>query len=109
MKTMTIVLVLVAVAVFLALGSGYMAVAKSTAKAMASDQTISGCEKEFKSMDVGNKGYVTEQEFHAEWDGMGAHKGLGPVGSGSTVFYSANSSGDGRLTEDQYCAWKGRP
>lgn len=109
MKTMTTVLVLVAVAMFLALGSGYMAVAKSTAKAMASGQTISWCENEFRSMDIGNKGYVTEQEFDAAWDGLGAHKGLGPVGSGSTVFYSANTSGDGRLTENQYCVWKGRP
>ncbi|GKT10743.1 hypothetical protein [Desulforhabdus sp. TSK] len=108
MKMLISVFVVITVAALLALGSGYMAVAKSTAKA-AGDQAISGCEKEFMSMDAGNKGYVTEQEFHAAWDGLGAHKGLGSVGSGSTVFYSANTSGDGRLTRDQYCRWKGRP
>jgi|GEM_PF-6957667 len=106
MKTLPIFVVAVAAAVLLGFGSSYL-FAGHEGKPLTMEQQ-SECWGLFEAMDGGDKGYVTFYEFYNATHGKGGHKGLAPIGSGATKFYSADKDGDNRLTKGEYCAWRFR-
>jgi hypothetical protein len=99
MKSIVTVMVVVFVAVLLALGSGSVKAASTGAMAK--------CEQQFKSLDVGNRGYLAPEQIHEGMYGH-AHKGLGPTGKGDSVFTSMDTNKDNKVTLEEFCAWKTR-
>lgn len=79
------------------------------------EQTQGGqpaCQETFKQNDIGNKGYLTQEDFLGWYQSQGGHhvgQGLAPTGGGSTSFASADTNGDGRLSVKEFCAWVNRP
>ncbi len=96
MKRFISLLSLVVFAVVLILGSGY-AIAQQ--KAISSD-----CEKAFRDMDQGDKGYLTERDFEMTSHEPGKHKGY-PVGTtmDKTRFQQLDKAGDGKVTLQEFC------
>ena len=98
MDSIKLLLVLAAVAALALVGT-------ATVKAITSPPGDYGgtCEHKFEMMDSGNKGYLTEHDFTAGTYDVGGRMGIAPYGA--SRFYSANLSGDGKLTKDEYCRW----
>jgi len=98
-------LAIVGVVAALTLGSGL-------AKAMSTSSNTAGCEDRFRDLDSGNKGYINYGEFRAAYDGVGTRSGrpAGPSDAGKyySVFTAMNTSGDGMVTEEQFCAYEAR-
>lgn len=72
------------------------------------------CDDQFKELDVGGKGYLNFGDFQTGFygvdDPLGSSRHIGVVNSGNaySAFTSANTSRDGELTLQQFCAWKNR-
>ena len=105
MKSIFTVMVLGFVAVLLTPGSGSI-LAHAAGKAV-SKEVITKCDQEFKSLDAGNKGYLTSDEIREGMYGH-SHMGVGPTHKGESVFTSMDTNKDGKVTENEFCAWKGR-
>lgn len=87
---------------------GGKALSFESGHAMDPAGNVSMCEQEFKSLDTTDKGYLTYNDFRAE-DSLGKIKGEAPIGNTYTSFLAADTKGDGRLTQGEFCAWKNRP
>jgi hypothetical protein len=100
MKDFVTFLAIAGIVAALTLGGGFV-FAKGTSGEMTT------CDVKFMEMDSGNKGYITYDEFRAEYDGVGIRNsrpaGLSPAGNYYSVFTSLNSSKDGMLTMEQFC------
>ena len=98
MDSMKILMVLAAVAAIALVGN-------TAVKAITAPPGDYGgtCDHKFSMMDSGNKGYLTEQDFLAGSYDVGGRIGIGP--SNDYRFSTANLSGTGKLTKDEYCRW----
>ena len=103
MKGFVMFLTIVAVVATLAFGGGL-------AKAMDTYNGTATCDERFKALDTENNGYINYGEFRAAYDGVGTRSGrpAGPSEAGKyySVFTAMNTSGDGKLTPQQFCAWE---
>lgn len=55
-----------------------------------------------------DKGYMDQNDFEQYWvaSGEGHGSNLNPeIGGSGTAFLSANQSGNGKLSEPEFCAW----
>jgi hypothetical protein len=104
MKGFVTFLAIVGVVVALTLGTG-LAMALDTSHRMATT-----CDDRFKAIDSSNKGYINYGEFRAAFDGVGTRSGrpAGPSEAGKyySVFTAMNTTGDGMVTERQFCAYE---
>ena len=95
------------------LGSGYVS-ARSAANMMPGNQgtqvqTSYNCERNFNTLDSGNKGYLSYWDYKAGTYGTGGHKGLAPSGDAQNRFASADVNRDNLLSKQEYCEWTNRP
>ncbi len=108
MKGLLVTLGLIAVVAILAFGSK-VALATDTHDAM-----MAQCQDQFKSLDIGGKGYLTYEDFKWGFQGAGdpvrSGRHIGVLNSDRSygAFTEANTSRDGELTLPQFCAYKTR-
>jgi len=65
------------------------------------------CQQAFKNYSQG-KGYMDREDFEQYWvaSGEGHGSNMNPeVGGSGSAFMSANRSGNGKLSESEFCAW----
>jgi hypothetical protein len=101
MRTMSGFLALVVVALLFAMGS-----APSTA--FGDERTMSGgpmasCELRFHSMDIGDKGYLSERDLRESYYGPSLNDSRGRVAS---KFATMDENGDGKVSPNEYCEWR---
>ncbi len=65
------------------------------------------CELDFQRMDIGDRGYITYNDFRHEWEG---HSRIGPAPSGNaySAWTSIRSDDPQRVTQREFCMWRGR-
>ncbi len=99
MKVLVTVLCILAVAVFFSFGGGH-AMAQDKAKTIGPE-----CQQSFNTLDRGNKGYLTVDDFEAMHHEPGKHKGY-PVGTtmDKTHFNKLDKNKDGKVTLQEYCS-----
>lgn len=101
-------LLVLGVACVLAATAGYAATMYEEGYPRAGSGTLMQCELNFRDMDSEYKGYLTSQEFHYSYYPPGQMKGPAPVGKAYSLFATYDRDHDGRMTLDEYCAWKAR-
>ena len=105
MRMLFIIVAVVAVVTATALGSGYV-LAKSTYAPGAQGQAAVDCERQFRQMDSGQKGYLSFWDFKDGTYGPGGHMGLAPTGSAQSSFASADITPDNMVSVQEFCEWK---
>jgi len=107
MRVFLTIFAVVAVISAIMLGNSFV-LAGSPGGAMSGGQAVMDCERNFNTLDSGQKDYLTYWDFEAGTYGVGGHKGLAPSGNAQSRFQTADQNRDNLLSRAEYCDWKNR-
>ena len=114
MNKYTYSLVLAFVISSLLLGPGFVWAREYSHGGMTMSKEMSGCEKQFNSMDSGHKGYITYPEYEAGFNsgtggagGIGAHMSYEQSGNAYSRFAAMDKDRNGELNVQEFCGYGG--